>query len=54
MDKTEKKEAPKAAPKLTEDDQFMLDHGWEKRNGKWVKDILDVKTGKVVGTKERN
>lgn len=57
MDKDDKKapvkEAPKASPKMSEDDQYMVAHGWEKRNGKWVKDILDAKTGKVVGTKER-
>lgn len=52
-----KKEAPKkietVAP-VSPEDQYMIDRGWKKVEGKWRMDVLDAKTGKVIGYKERN
>lgn len=48
-----KKEAPVKA-KVSPEDQYMIEMGWKKVNGKWRKDVLDAKTGKVIGFKERN
>ena len=48
-----KKEAPKKV-EVSAEDQYMIDLGWKKVDGKWRKDVLDAKTGKVIGYKERN